>query len=220
VIALFTFQASLGCYERIEKYLLSEIRNDTRLSNTSLGNISENDNKMVTQGGIPLERQMLNKNLGNLAFDGSAINAENGNFGFANNSSPIIQSIQLSIKLSTLVMVIGPVGSGKSVLLRAFLGEMSSSSGLVYTSEREIAFCSQETWLPNVTIRQSVIGVCELMNPGTTASSTLVLWMWIFSNSQVEMMPLLEARVYRSAEVKGRGLPSPEPSTLGSASCF
>jgi ATP-binding cassette, subfamily C (CFTR/MRP), member 1 len=121
VIALFTFQASLGCYERIEKYLLSEIRNDTRLSNTLLGNISENDNEMVTQSGIPLEQQMLNKNLNNLAFDGSVINVENGNFGFANNSSPIIQNIQISIKLSTLTMAIGPVGSGKSVLLRAFL---------------------------------------------------------------------------------------------------
>jgi ABC-type Mn2+/Zn2+ transport system ATPase subunit len=87
---------------------------------------------MVTQGGIPLEEQMLDKNLGNVeAYDGSVINVENGNFRFVNNSPPIIQNIQLSIKLSTLTMVTGPVGSGKSILLRAFLGEMPSTSGLV-----------------------------------------------------------------------------------------
>jgi ABC-type Mn2+/Zn2+ transport system ATPase subunit len=109
------------------------------------------------QRGILLEQQMPDKNLSNLeAYDGSVINVENGNFGFANHSVPVIRNIQLSIKLSTLTMAIGPVGSG---VPRAFLGEMPSTSGLVYTSEREIAYCSQETWLPNVKIRQSVIGV-------------------------------------------------------------
>ena len=48
------------------------------------------------QRGIPLEQQMPDKNLSNLeAYDGSVINVEDGNFGFANYSYsvPIIRNI-------------------------------------------------------------------------------------------------------------------------------
>jgi len=89
------------------------------------------------------------------------ISVEDGSFGFAADIPPVIKNIQLRIKPSTFTMVIGPVGSGKSTLLKAFLGEMPSISGVVYTAEREIGYCSQDPWLPNVTIRQSVVGACE-----------------------------------------------------------
>lgn len=48
--------------------------------------------------------------------------------------TPILKDINLKVKPETLVAVVGPVGSGKSSLLSAILGEMYKQSGVVNTT--------------------------------------------------------------------------------------
>lgn len=50
------------------------------------------------------------------------------------------------------------VGSGKSTLLKALLGEVSISSGSITVADDEIAYCSQNPWLWNGTIRENIVG--------------------------------------------------------------
>lgn len=57
-------------------------------------------------------------------------------------------------------MVIGPVGSGKSTLCKAILGEIPFSDGSVVSSTRfaHIGFCDQTTFLLNGSVRDNIVG--------------------------------------------------------------
>jgi ABC-type multidrug transport system fused ATPase/permease subunit len=59
---------------------------------------------------------------------------------------------------ATTTMVIGPTGVGKSTMLRSVLGEAKITSGSVYVQTQQIAYCDQEEWICNATIRENIIG--------------------------------------------------------------
>ena len=60
---------------------------------------------------------------------------EKGSFAWDSeqNDKPVLRNINLKIQASQLVAVVGTVGSGKSSLISAFLGEMEKLSGRVNT---------------------------------------------------------------------------------------
>lgn len=60
---------------------------------------------------------------------------ENGSFAWdmENSDKPILKNINMSIEQGQLVAVVGSVGSGKSSLISAFLGEMEKLNGRVNT---------------------------------------------------------------------------------------
>lgn len=59
---------------------------------------------------------------------------------------PILTDINLSLKKGELLAVVGRVGSGKSSLLSAVLGEMTKLDGNV-TIRGSVAFCNQQPWI-------------------------------------------------------------------------
>lgn len=71
---------------------------------------------------------------------------------------PILDNVDLIVKRSALTMIIGPVGCGKSFLLKALLGETALLKGSIVIDKTPIAFCHQSTWLPNSTIRKVIVG--------------------------------------------------------------
>ncbi|KAM7206614.1 P-loop containing nucleoside triphosphate hydrolase protein [Rhypophila sp. PSN 637] len=84
------------------------------------------------------------------------------------NGQTALPSINIDIPKGTIVACSGPVGSGKTTLARAILGEkFPSLSGIVETFSigGRIAYCAQTAWLPNRTIREVIHG------PGTEAKS-------------------------------------------------
>ncbi|CAG0901802.1 unnamed protein product, partial [Darwinula stevensoni] len=60
-----------------------------------------------------------------------AASIENGTFAWAPDDPPVLMDVDLQIPSGKLVAVVGQVGSGKSSLLSAFLGDMEKVSGLV-----------------------------------------------------------------------------------------
>lgn len=59
---------------------------------------------------------------------------ENGSFTWGESTEPpILSNINLHISSGQLVAVVGTVGSGKSSLVSAFLGEMDKVGGRVNT---------------------------------------------------------------------------------------
>jgi ATP-binding cassette subfamily C (CFTR/MRP) protein 1 len=58
---------------------------------------------------------------------------ENGTFSWGTDEQVILRNINLSFKQGSLVAVVGTVGSGKSSLISAFLGEMDKITGRVNT---------------------------------------------------------------------------------------
>ncbi|KAG6960014.1 hypothetical protein JG688_00009817 [Phytophthora aleatoria] len=67
-----------------------------------------------------------------------------------------LEDVNLHIESGSLVMVVGTVGSGKSSLLQALLGEMKMTGGHVDISG-EIAYVSQEAWIRNATLRDNIV---------------------------------------------------------------
>jgi ATP-binding cassette subfamily C (CFTR/MRP) protein 1 len=74
---------------------------------------------------------------------------------------PILEDINLGIAPGSFVVISGPVGSGKSSLLRTILGEMTLSQGTIEILSRRIAYCGQRPWLPNGSIREAIQGPTE-----------------------------------------------------------
>jgi ATP-binding cassette, subfamily C (CFTR/MRP), member 1 len=55
-------------------------------------------------------------------------------------------------------MVAGPVGSGKTTLANAILGEVPFVAGSISVSSTRIGYCQQSPWLPSGTIKEVICG--------------------------------------------------------------
>lgn len=75
-----------------------------------------------------------------------------------NGSNHILRDISFKIHQGSLVILTGPVGSGKTTLARAILGEIPSSQGIITVSSGRVAYCSQLPWLPSEVIRDAICG--------------------------------------------------------------
>lgn len=75
------------------------------------------------------------------------------------SAEPVLHGFSLDVKLATTILVVGPVGCGKTVLMKAILGEFGCESGDIFVYSKSMAYCSQTPWLLNSTIRQSICGL-------------------------------------------------------------
>jgi ATP-binding cassette subfamily C (CFTR/MRP) protein 1 len=154
-----SFLAAVGCFQRIQAFLLTDTMSDHRLM------IGESDTRTVfsesetDQYGIELRPVIPNTESSSRKLSNTdAIVIRHGTFGWNSSEEHIFQDIDVTIKTSQLTMIIGPVASGKSTLLKAFLGETPSSKGFVHITSMEIAFCDQTPWLKNGTVQKNVLG--------------------------------------------------------------
>lgn len=69
---------------------------------------------------------------------------------------PILRNINLEVKKSNLVAIVGSVGAGKSSLISALLGEMEKLSGRVNTVG-SIAYVSQQAWIQNASLQDNIL---------------------------------------------------------------
>lgn len=67
-----------------------------------------------------------------------------------------LNNINLRAQPGTLVAVIGPVGSGKSSLFQAILGELPAESGSIQVNG-PVSYASQEPWLFTGTVRSNIL---------------------------------------------------------------
>jgi ATP-binding cassette subfamily C (CFTR/MRP) protein 1 len=70
----------------------------------------------------------------------------------------VLQDINLQINASSLTMVVGPVASGKTVLLRALIKDIDLASGEITRPFSGIAYCSQHPFLWKSTLRANILG--------------------------------------------------------------
>ncbi|KAJ1407363.1 ABC transporter transmembrane region-domain-containing protein [Ochromonadaceae sp. CCMP2298] len=89
------------------------------------------------------------------------------------SSNLVLQNISLSLSPGELVMVVGPVGAGKSSLLSAVLGELSSVGSQGPQGQQEVqgqgvqkrflragtrvAYCAQRPWILASSVRSNVV---------------------------------------------------------------
>jgi ATP-binding cassette, subfamily C (CFTR/MRP), member 1 len=80
---------------------------------------------------------------------------ENGTFSWGDEVS-VLKNINMSVDKGKCVAVVGTVGSGKSSLISALLGEMDKISGRVNTVGK-IAYVPQQAWIQNATLQDNIL---------------------------------------------------------------
>ena len=143
--------SALACLDRIQTFLLKDERDDYRLlmarsESASLATTARSEDK-----GDEKKRR---------ASDGEpVIKVRGGTFGWKQDpEAATVRDVDLDVLPGTLTLVVGPVASGKSTLLKALLGEARLLSGSVeFTIPEEIAYCGEDAWLLNQSIRENIL---------------------------------------------------------------
>lgn len=91
----------------------------------------------------------------------SMIKLVDASFGIEKGQS-LIKNLNLDIARGTFNILIGRVGSGKSLLLRSLIREMQLEEGSADLGPKAAAFCSQTPWLKNASIRDNVLSESAL----------------------------------------------------------
>ncbi len=89
----------------------------------------------------------------------SAVTIKNGTFKWDTETPEVLRNITFDIPKGALTAVVGTVGSGKSSLLSAILGELHKIEGSVNTVGK-IAYVPQQAWIQNSTLKENIT-FCE-----------------------------------------------------------
>ncbi|KAF5519012.1 ABC transporter atnG [Colletotrichum aenigma] len=140
--AIPLFVASLGCLNRVEKYLHAEPRKTNFSPSTS----------EVQPEDLPLAEPR------------SAVVIRAGELGWS-ETKPVLTDVNINIPASQLTMIIGPVASGKSTLARAIISELPHFRGDIQifdfvreAANMDIAFCGQEPFIMYGTLLENITG--------------------------------------------------------------
>ncbi|XP_052851265.1 multidrug resistance-associated protein 1 isoform X4 [Drosophila gunungcola] len=79
---------------------------------------------------------------------------ENGEFSWGDEIT--LRNINIEVHKNSLVALVGTVGSGKSSVVQAFLGEMEKLAGIVNTVGK-LAYVPQQAWIQNATVRDNIL---------------------------------------------------------------
>ncbi|XP_024127592.1 multidrug resistance-associated protein 1 isoform X3 [Oryzias melastigma] len=85
-----------------------------------------------------------------------SISIEDGVFSWSRSESPTLKRLNVRVPEGSLVAVVGHVGSGKSSLLSALLGEMDKMEGSVAV-KGSVAYVPQQAWIQNATLKNNII---------------------------------------------------------------
>ncbi|KAI9640923.1 hypothetical protein NHQ30_010764 [Ciborinia camelliae] len=157
--------SAVGSFTRIQEFLTSECRKDDRIclqdSPTHHNFVSANVSVGAHSSRADITEMKPLATTKSSNSKGTAISVVDATFGWTKSGQATLEEINIVIQASSLTMIVGPVGCGKSTLVKSFLGETRVSKGFVYVSSREMSFCDQSSWLYNATARQNIIGVYD-----------------------------------------------------------
>jgi ATP-binding cassette, subfamily C (CFTR/MRP), member 1 len=153
--ALPQFSMTLACFGRIEQFLREDDRPDLETITLSSRIGANSESGIELQTFNPPKRDAEGT-------DNTIIKLNNASFGSKELGQPILQTLNLSIPRSTITIIIGKVGSGKSSLLKSLIGEIPLTSGTLHRQFSSSAYCDQQPWLINDTIQNNILGQAAL----------------------------------------------------------
>ena len=104
-----------------------------------------------------LKNRKDNEEKGEIQED-TAVSIKSASFSWDNKDTEnqTLKKINVNVKKNSLVAVVGAVGSGKSSLMSAILGEMERTEGSVKT-QGSIGYCAQQAWIQNATLKDNIL---------------------------------------------------------------
>lgn len=172
IMAMSAFAGSLGCFGRIQVFLDTPEHEDKRIKpfqyESDNGQSSQSDTSASDSLGwtekSSQSRMTSTNNRGIMSFPGSHADfmcVEDGSFGWETEKEALLSSINLSIPQGKLTMIVGPVGCGKTILLKALLGEVPALSGTIKLFAGDVSYCDQSPFHMNGTVRDSITAFSE-----------------------------------------------------------
>lgn len=168
--ALPSITTSLACLDRIQEYLKSPDRPDSRAADrshvqsvdetiydTPLDLIRPDDDDKATMPSEKLEHIYNESHLPSVAISFKKASV------FYNATKPVshvLNDISWAVPHGSITLVVGPPGSGKSSLLKAILGEVNVQ-GELYVRPGPIAYCDQSPWIPNESVQNCIVGMSD-----------------------------------------------------------
>lgn len=141
IFAIPNAQTALASFERIQKFL-------------SLEDNAGSQSSLESSAASPLEGVELS-DMNTTA----SVRIDKATIVVGSDRREVLRDITVNVAPGSVTILAGPVGCGKSVLLHAIMGEALLSQGsCVITGQPSFAFCSQDTWLPNKSVRNLVVG--------------------------------------------------------------
>ncbi|KAF7515463.1 hypothetical protein G7054_g14560 [Neopestalotiopsis clavispora] len=151
--------AAKACFERIQNFILSESCEDMRQSLSPSPSEDSWPLQENTSPGNTISLELRNLRAQPAVHYGSPLMVvANASFGWSTSEPAILKDISCTIRAQQLTFIIGNVGSGKSTLMKALLGEIRPAKGSIYTASRDVALASQEPWIQNLTLRENILG--------------------------------------------------------------
>lgn len=86
--------------------------------------------------------------------DGICLSLRGVNFGWT-SQKPILRNVNLKVRKGAQVAIVGPVGSGKSLLIKSLVGESEQLAGFAAVPRGQIAYCGQKPWLENISAERT-----------------------------------------------------------------
>ena len=86
----------------------------------------------------------------------SQLELRNASFAWAGTQNPVLLDVSLTFPHG-LTVIYGQVGSGKTALLLACLGELDLLNGELMQPRESIGYCAQSPWLQSMSIRENIL---------------------------------------------------------------
>lgn len=175
---ILDLSAAFGAFDRIQSFLVKSTRDEYRMievanTDNSTAVIGEEAGLIELQNfRLLASRSISSDNSYNLT---AAIDVEDATFDWSPDRS-ILSNVTFTLSSGQFALVIGPVASGKTTLLKGLLGEVPHSKGKVYMARGRLSWCEQTPWImvsnsqfsheeksqaqhvQNQTIRDNIIG--------------------------------------------------------------
>lgn len=175
---ILDLSAAFGAFDRIQSFLVKSTRDEYRMMEVVN---SANSAVVVGEEGGLIELQALRAVASQVSSSNNSqnftavIDVEDATFDWSPDRS-VLSNVTFSLSSGQLTLLIGPVASGKTTLLKGLLGEVPHSGGRVYMARGPLSWCEQTPWImvsnaqfsheetsqaqriQNQTIRDNVIG--------------------------------------------------------------
>ncbi|KAL7963372.1 P-loop containing nucleoside triphosphate hydrolase protein [Trichoderma compactum] len=152
--------AAFGAFDRIQKFLVSSTRDEYRTVETA----NRMDSTTVHTGeeaGL-IELQTLRSRtspVSSSSLTATAVEVEDATFAWTSGRQ-VLNNTSFSLNRGQFALLIGPVASGKTTLLRGLLGEVPCCNGKVFLASSRLSWCQQTPWI--LDLYDQTIKACEL----------------------------------------------------------
>lgn len=164
VTAVTNLTSALSCLDRIQEFLQRLPLRDPRAPDSDFQSLDHHGGPAGALVSLTDTRdnQVVVSTAASRAHDNyTVIRITGGSFGYP-KGEPVLRDINIDFKISTLVMVVGPVGCGKSTFMRSLLGETHVFAGSVECiSPKQFAYCDQNPWILNLSIKENILSISE-----------------------------------------------------------